>query len=510
MVLFLISLTFLLVVELIMSLSWRMVLDAPLMHYIAFLINQHGFVIYRDIFDFNLPGTYLFHLAVVKLFGYGDLAFRLVDVGWLCAILSLTYGFMKKFSKPIAWFAVVLLGLSYLQKGPTMSLQREIIGMLPVCLALFLAINRTLNSAFRYFIIGILFGLAAIIKPHLAIGLPLIIFFEWKSAVTFDSHKEKIKPPCITALSIISISFLGFVIPIFGSIIWLWQQGVLLYICETYFSYLPLYLSLNGLHQTVFGQERVIYLFTEYRNFGGYALWLIPAFLGVFIFLSNKERLACNKRIVYLLLGLTILYSIYPVFSGQFWQYHWIPFRYFIILLASLSLAWLSNQKKIPYQNLLFAIIFGFIFCFTLMPPNDFFMQLQGQKPVAPKDGRVDEIAYYLKAHLKPHDKVQPLDWTGGAVHAMLISKAELATPFLYDFYFYHHVSQPYIQMLRQRFMQKLKRNKPRYFVEMLIDKPWVSGVDTTQEFSELRDLLDKDYLTPVVTPGYIIYERRN
>ena len=46
------------------SRGWPLIHDAPLMHYIAWLIGQ-GAVPYRDAFDMNLPGVYLLHLAVL-------------------------------------------------------------------------------------------------------------------------------------------------------------------------------------------------------------------------------------------------------------------------------------------------------------------------------------------------------------------------------------------------------------------------------------------------------------
>jgi len=46
------------------SRGWPLIHDVPLMHYIAWLIEQ-GAVPYRDTFDMNLPGAYLLHLAVL-------------------------------------------------------------------------------------------------------------------------------------------------------------------------------------------------------------------------------------------------------------------------------------------------------------------------------------------------------------------------------------------------------------------------------------------------------------
>src|SRR5260370_11909792 len=53
------------------SCGWPLIHDAPLMHYIAWLIGQ-GAVPYRDAFDMNLPGVYLLHLAVLRVGGAGD------------------------------------------------------------------------------------------------------------------------------------------------------------------------------------------------------------------------------------------------------------------------------------------------------------------------------------------------------------------------------------------------------------------------------------------------------
>jgi hypothetical protein len=51
------------------------------------------------------------------------------------------------------------------------------------------------------------------------------------------------------------------------------------------------------------------------------------------------------------------------------------------------------------------------------------------------------EIASFLERKLKPGDTVQPLDWTGGTLLAMLESHACIATPYVFDFYFYHQTA---------------------------------------------------------------------
>lgn len=49
---------------------WPLVHDAPLIHYIVFLV-QKGFVPYRDIIDMNMPGTYFLEILGMSVFGGG-------------------------------------------------------------------------------------------------------------------------------------------------------------------------------------------------------------------------------------------------------------------------------------------------------------------------------------------------------------------------------------------------------------------------------------------------------
>ena len=92
----------------------------------------------------------------------------------------------------------------------------------------------------------------------------------------------------------------------------------------------------------------------------------------------------------------------------------------------------------------------------------------------------------------------------------MLETRAHIATPYIFDFYFYHHISTPYIQSLRADFMNDLQSAHPRFIVEVIaIDKPWVSGEDTSREFPELRTFLNENYSVTIQKDDYIIYERK-
>ncbi len=149
------------------SLSWQMTGDAPLYHYIAWLISE-GLVPYRDIFDFNMPGVFLVHLAVLAIGGDGDLAWRLFDLGALAAIGALLY----LFCRPLAgrWgaaAAAALFGLYHLAGGHWVAGQRDFL-ICGLVLAAMLAICRFVEAPERrrwLVAAGLALGVGVTIKP---------------------------------------------------------------------------------------------------------------------------------------------------------------------------------------------------------------------------------------------------------------------------------------------------------------------------------------------------------
>jgi hypothetical protein len=58
--------------------------------------------------------------------------------------------------------------------------------------------------------------------------------------------------------------------------------------------------------------------------------------------------------------------------------------------------------------------------------------------------------------------------------------------------------------------MRELQTAKPRFVIEVFTeDKPWITGLDTSREFPELREYLNEDYSVVVDREDYRIYERR-
>lgn len=495
-------LTLLLAVELIFALEWRMVHDTPNLHYVAFLIDRFGYVPYRDIFETNTPGTYLFHLAIGKLFGYGDQALRWVDLAWLLALLGTTWAIMRRFGRRVAWGAAVLFGLAYLQQGPDVSLQRDIVGILPVALALLLALSERRNWWGTAVAIGVLFGLTATIKPHLAIGLPLLLIYAALQGGGWRPFLRRL-------LRLGLLAGAGLLVPVAAALLWIWRLGAWPAFIDLFTNYLPLYLQLGKGHSIVTGTERIFYLLGFYRTLGGFTTWLIPAALGLYLALFLAQLRAPQLRGVVLLAALTLTYSIYPVFSGQFFKYHWLPFLYFVTVTAAFALIPLAAARTSRVQRLFPVVVLGGTLLITPLLAPDFGAQLRGGTPTPPKQGHVDDMAAALReAGQQPGDMVQPLDWTGGAIHAMLLTEARLATPFIYDYYFYHHVSEPYIQNMRQRFITTLEASPPPLIIENSVGAR-VQGPNTSETFPELREFIAARYRVAVERSGFTVYALR-
>lgn len=503
----LILVSLLLVLVAILSITWRFEHDLPIMLYMAFLINQLDYVPYRDIFDMNTPGTHFAYCLIGRLSGYTNLGVRSVDLSLLATILVMNWLWMKRLGGKVAWCGSVLFGLLYLGFGPPMSLQREFLLLLPIIVGIYLY-NRleNRNVTIRNLAVGFSFGIAATIKPHAAIGLLPLLTLEFlncrqnNTGVLFTSGRF-LKQSALPAA-------IGFAVPALGVFLYLWTKGATTHFLDIAQNYWPLYASLTGGHKTVFGMSRVEHLILNYRTLGGFGVWMASAAVASYLSLYDSELTDSQKRQVILLIMLTFCYSIYPVFAGQFWGYHWLLFLYFVVQLSSICLI-ARPKNTMTSKRLLPVIVLAFVVC-AMLPLSFFKVVLLRRELSPPKHGRVDEIVSYLIKAVQPGDTVQPLDWVGGAIHAMLMAQAKIATPFVYDFHFYHHISNDYIQRLREEFILDMDTLKPRHIIQVVApNKPWVTGVDTTREFKELQSLLDNNYQIAFQGDGFVIHELR-
>ena len=523
--------TLLLVVQAAVSLKWRIEHDSPLLLYMASLMERFGYVPYRDFFDVNMLGAYWANLLVGKLAGWSDPGYRTVDLGILAAISTCTFLWMRSFNRLAAWASAAIFGCLYLSWGPATALQREYLLLLPLSLGLAAYSVAERRPGLRRLLIGFALGGAALIKPQAALGLAAFLAFEIgeerkagedgyaqdpvTAPVLDDEGNEpetglakawrKVSRPTPPRLRPLLPLLVGFFAPLAAAFIYLWQANALRPFLDIAVNYWPLFNQLNGNQVALSGGERLRYLIDRLLTLRDYPIWLAPALLGLF----NSQFLAglgeAQRRKARLIFWLAVCYALYTLAGGTFWAYHWMPFGYFVIQLASLTL--LELPKRLPKGARLFAA--GTLAFATLVALDLPHLDQRLQPQVSDRLERVDRMAAFLERNLEPGARVQALDWTGGGVvQAMLISGARPATRFSNDFHFYHHLSSPYIQALRKELIGALKDEPPRYIIRYVGgDKPWLSGEDTTGEFAALELFLERNYRVVVEEEGLRIYE---
>ena len=322
-----------LIVQAAFSLQWPIAHDEAPLFYEAFLMRSEGRIPYRDIFDFQMPGSYIAYYLLGNLSGFNAFRIRILDILLLAALIFITYRFMRRFGKTPALAAGILFGLKYLQGGPSISLQREYLLLIFLALSLLVGMRDSLTPRHRLSL-GILFGLAAVIKPHAALGLLPFLLFDIADIL----QRRKLTLLKAAATSILPAA-IGFTIPIAIVIAWLAFNHALTPFLNIASNYWPLYSQINGQMEITPQAERISFFLNQVWRLGGSGLWLIPAIIGVYL---HQNKQTC------LLASLALCYAIYPALSGQFFPYHYIPFIYFIILLASLCLSTFNPSTGSP------------------------------------------------------------------------------------------------------------------------------------------------------------------
>jgi hypothetical protein len=480
-----------------LMLQWPMMREAHFLHYIAYLINEHNFVPYRDVLETSWFGTFLFHMAIGKLFGYTSTSFRLADIFFLVILLFFTWQILRRLDIWLAWVGSLSFGLTYLHYGPANTLQRDYVLLLPIAMALLVALQTHWRSELKAFIVGLCFGAAASIKPHAIIGVPAILVLLYSQSGTDD------RSICRTLL------YCGFggCCTLGLGLFWLWCSNGLDAFIDMTLHYLPLYQDLNGAHEMSTPAEQWQNTLRWWKFF----LWIWPFSIaaGLVYGWYNTEKHSQQRALIFTLATLAACYNIYPLISGKFWDYHWIPYSYFSVMSSSVLL--LPAKDKTLRGNLtsIFLVIF---FLYTLssqyLPWRGVQDQIKQYPNISINQQFESDVAKFIREHLQPGETIQVIEQGGPSTLYLLQAEAVLATPYLGSFMFLHHVHDPYVQRAQQDLIQRLRENSPALFLVMA-DFTRPSGVDTITEIPGLKDFLNTNYEVIRKHPSFTFWKYR-
>ena len=477
-----------------LMLQWPMMREAHLLHYIAYLINEHNFAPYRDALETSWFGTFLFHMAIGKIFGYTSMAFRTADIFFLAALLFLTWKILRHLDIWLAWIGALSFGLTYLQYGPANTLQRDYILLLPIATALLVALQTKWHSELRALIIGLCFGAVASIKPHAIIGLPVILVLLYSQS---DTERSVLRLLLYCGFGGASTLGLG--------LLWLWHSNGLHAFIDMTLHYLPLYQDLNGAHEMQTSAERWHNTLRSWK----YSLWLWPYIITVALIYGwfNTDKNSQRRALIFTLIALAACYNIYPLIAGKFWDYHWIPFSYFAVLSTSILL--LPARNKSWSGSLLSSCLIIFFFNIhseQYRPWAGLQEQINNYPDISIDMKLSHDVADFIKQHLPPDKTIQIIETGGPSTRYLLEANAVAATRYLESYTFLHHIHEPYVQHAQQDFLHRLQEKPPALFLVMThLARPL--GIDTITEIPGLQDFLHAHYKAIWTHPTFTFWE---
>ena len=471
------------------SWGWTLVHDAPLMHYVAWLIAQ-GAVPYRDVFDMNMPGIYLLHLGVISTLGEGDRAWRLFDLAWLGLTAAALFGFSRRMGDTWSGLAAGLLFVLYhLSGGAWRAGQRDFLLTPFLVLAAWGAARVWETGGARAPVVwgGLAAGAGVMLKPHAA-----LFWIACGAVVALGSRRSSVT----RALALWCAAGLTVPALVMGWLTWRGGAGPFVSILTGYL--LPLYSHVGRV--SVWGAVR--------GHVFGWEIWSCLIGLGLLGLARRLEPPFGIRR------GLAVLGATYGVFhyalQGKGWEYHLYPFAVFICALASIPLAARAKTAEPSRWDAAPALSRACTLAVLALAVS--LLVAKGVEAadapwIADKERRVASLVRDLQPRAGA-GPVQVMDVTGGGVHALLRLHLRQPTRFLYDFHFFHDVADARIRALREEFARDLERGRPTAIV--VFKDTWRRpGYDRLDELPALTGLLARDYTVAVDGDGYRIYARR-
>ncbi|MBE7466496.1 MAG: hypothetical protein HS116_23750 [Planctomycetes bacterium] len=502
----------------LLSLQWEIFWDLMHFHRVAMLMNEHGRVLYRDFFDVNMFGTIFLHAALCRLVGYGDMAWRAVDLVWLLALAAVTWKILVRFCPWSAWVSCLAFSWLYLVQGESQTLQRDYMAVLPLATAVLLALSPTWQAqrpVLQLLAIGMLVGVAATFKPQMGIALPWLALVRADSDTYFapgSSWKER----SLEAFKRWGLTGAGFGLVLGLGVLALAIHGGIFAFWDTVRNYWPVYTQqmFDGAIRTATPAERQEFFFNalySFKNLNGRQLLILPALLASVAYWDSSGANPNLRATARLLRTCLVLYYLEVLIVGNFHPYSWIPMVYFMIALCSLIFANLPIAVSSNMKRVLTWGTFGCLVWSLWYLPHSFVNQIHGRPPITPWTHRTAEMVAYLKPRLEPNDKIQALDWLGGTERVQTELQADNGTEFLTDVVFFHATSHPYVKLLQQRFLDQMAASPPRFVIP--VDYTRMYTVDPTDDGSfrkQVGALLAARYKVVVQGDGYRILERKH
>ena len=443
---------------LISSWHWPLVGDAPLMHYVVFLM-QHGFSPYRTILDLNQPGTYAVEAAVMALLGKGALAWRIFDLLLLALIAFAMAVICRPHGRFAALFAAVTFALIHGRDGLIQLGQRDLLmaALFASAYALLFTLLRSPRSR-RYSLslcAGLCLGAAASVKPDSLLLAPLLL-----PLIAFTLHRRH-RPFRLH----LALACAGVLLPLLASLLFLLNRHAL-------HAFLALMFQLAPYHASLWRPPSSTLLL---QSVSSVTLPLFGLWFPVFLIQQRWRQTEDQLLLLGFLMG---IFSFYV--QGRGYPYHRYPSQVFLLLLAAIAFADAlrpsteHHASRIAKYGVKICAIAGLAFGSLILVPRSL-------EAVLHFSWRTDTFDQALTADLitlgSPalgtpvlNGHVQCLDMAGGCITTLYHLQLVQSTGFLYDCYLYpaQPPAAPYLaerDRYRDAFRQALLLHPPSFFI---------------------------------------------
>ncbi len=468
---------------------WPFVHDAPLMHYIVFLIGK-GFVPYRDIIDMNPPATYILESLGMHLFGGGAHGWFLWDLSCDAAVVAASSAIAGPGRRTAGLIAGILACCVHLSDG-----------------AVYLGQRDWTVAALLLLSFACLFHIARGGHPHWSSGVfffaiwalsvkPSTLWFCLLAAASLGFLFRKSATPIVTWLG---WGVLGAAMPILVVILFVARWHAAPSFLDTFSTLVPYYASLQraGIATLLWSSLGPIY-----------KLLCLPATLALALYLLDRSWRSMQSNVLLLAAFCGLLHYL---MQDKAWAYQ----RYPAIVFATLWIL-IEIEKALVAQAATRWIASAALVVVVALPPAA--VLRERLKPYS-----TDKMLH-LEADLQTlggerlSHTVQCLDMTHGeCINVLYRLNLVQSTGFIYDFYLFPEKSTPLTTQLQNRFFSIIAANPPSAFI--VSEQAWPAssaGYRKLTRWAAFNSYLSQHYrlATEYVPPspdteGYRIYLRQ-
>lgn len=462
---------------------WPLVGDAPLMHYVVFLIS-HGMAPYREIVDINMPGTYAIQALAIHLFGGGATGWRILDL-LLCGLLTAA---MIEIARPYSWFAGAFAGgiftLLHGRNGLVDTGQRDLfISVLVLFGYVFLfrdleEVERKRNPLWAVMLFALCIGIAATVKPTvLPLGPALLIL-----AALARSRKN------LPFTGMLAAGTICLALPWGVVFLYLLHEHAVSGFFVILFHLIP--------QHAYFRRRPGLYLVRHCIS--SVILPLVVLWLPVAYFRKPWRTWQGAALLIGVLMGFV---SFYVQRKG--YAYHRYPSETLLLLLIGLDLSMALKDSEAGLRAPVRALAaLGLAYGVLVIGTGSTVRAVR-------YNWRNDEFDTMLQADLnhlggqKLNGQVQCLDMAVGCLNVLYRMKLLQDTGYLYDCYLFMPPRDSTVAWLRERFLDEIRSRPPEVFV---VTSHQCSLAPMNYRYDELREWPDFDSF---LTRNYTLYADR-